>query len=1038
MDILLVKIFATALTFSQVATAPDTLKTQFDAVRDAPAVVSLLRAGCAQMRKAFDIEDLNIDDLIATAMDDPEAVAGGSAAFKGINIQDLHTAYRQFCKNETVAKSPVDLAAVVDFYNKTLADLPDETKLKGLKLPGTTFVLDGKGQRFAEIFEADQRRVWVTLGEIPLHVQKAFVAAEDKRFYEHKGIDERALIRAFLGNLAQSGRPQGGSTITQQVVKNLLVGEDVTYERKMREMVLASRIERTLGKPEILELYLNSIFLGRGSWGVEMAARSYFGKSAHMLSLREGALLAALPKGPSYFNPDRHPARAQERLAYVLTRMREDGAISPEQAEQAKQAQGSLPTFVAFERVRRDTGFHFTDHLAREAKALAGIDALTADSYTVRSTIQPDLQRSVEAALQEGLARFELDNGRVQFQTAEANLADAVRRIEAEKEKSSTGKPTAEKSSAESPEPASLPELAPPTTVLRQPAAKAGRKSSPGRAAQKAAPERMAPRGTEKPGEKPAWLIALEGARLPLYDVHWPAGVVLASGRAGEGLRVGLADRRVLPLSVARASIHRALKPYDVVFVRVLDSKGKSPRAELRVRPQVQGAALVLENKTGRILAMTGGFSYPLSQLNRVTQSQRQPGSALKPLTYLAALQAGLQPNTLVRDEEITLPPMGGGRAREQDYWTPKNYDGGASGVTTLRRALENSKNLATVNLLEGGIGIDAERSFDRICALAMEAQIYKECVRYYPFVLGAQPVRPIDLAAFYAAIANEGTRPTPYTIESIEHLGSQVYRHAPDTATQVGSADRVSFYQLKTMLQGVLQRGTARAIGNLAPYVAGKTGTTDGENDAWFVGFTNEVTVAVWVGYDNADGRRRTLGAGQTGASVAVPIFEPIVQAVWASYAPKTALSPPSPEARRQLVARPIDLHSGDAVGGGGRGGFVEYFRRDRSGEAADTQHRFVARGEADFGGIMRQEDDYYERRGARLDDGRRIFPGFPWQQQAPAARDTWRQGPFDNRAQQQAPPARDPWRQGPFDYRAQPQPQPPPWGGFFGGWRR
>src|SRR5205807_574894 len=256
----------------------------------------------------------------------------------------------------------------------------DHTRLKGLKLPGATLVMDGKDKRFAEIFEPEQRRVWIPLSDIPAHVRAAFVAAEDKRFYEHKGIDERALIRAFIGNLAQSGRPQGGSTITQQVIKNLLVGEDVTYERKMREMVLASRVEHTLTKDEILELYLNSTYLGRGSSGIEMAARSYFGKSAKALSLREGALLAALTKGPNYFNPDRHPARAQERLAYVLGRMQEDRAISP---EQAKQAQGSLPTFVAFERVRRDTGFHFTDHLAREAKALAGIDALTADSYTV-------------------------------------------------------------------------------------------------------------------------------------------------------------------------------------------------------------------------------------------------------------------------------------------------------------------------------------------------------------------------------------------------------------------------------------------------------------------------------------------------------------------------------------------------------------------------------------------------------------------------------------------------------------------------------
>src|SRR5207244_3193425 len=218
-----------------------------------------------------------------------------------------------------------------------------------------------------------------------------------------------------------------------------------------------------------------------------------------------------------------------------------------------------------------------------------------------------------------------------------------------------------------------------------------------------------------------------------------------------------------------------------VVLVRVIiDAKGKSPRAELRVRPTVQGAAVVLENKTGRILAMAGGFSYPLSQLNRVTQSQRQPGSALKPLTYLAALQKGLQPNTLVRDEPITLPPIDSSSIRDRDYWTPKNYDGGSSGVLTLRRALENSKNLATVNLLDGGIDYSPAQSLDRICALAVEAQIYKDCVRYYPFVLGAQPVRPIDLAAFFATIANEGKRPSPHAIDSIDQQGNVVYRFVP------------------------------------------------------------------------------------------------------------------------------------------------------------------------------------------------------------------------------------------------------------------
>ncbi len=320
------------------------------------------------------------------------------------------------------------------------------------------------------------------------------------------------------------------------------------------------------------------------------------------------------------------------------------------------------------------------------------------------------------------------------------------------------------------------------------------------------------------------------------------------------------------------------------------------------MRPTVQGAAVVLENQTGRVLAMAGGFSYPLSQLNRVTQSQRQPGSAIKPISYLAALAKGLQPNTLVRDEPLTLPPIGGtnARTRHEDYWTPRNYDGGGGGIMTLRRALENSRNLATANLLLGGIDMTPALSLDRICALAMEAQIYRDCPRYYPFVLGAQPVRPIDLAAFFAAIANEGVRPSPHVIESIEQDGKVIYRHPAESAARIGSADGVAFYQLKAILQGVLQRGTATRIAGLAPYVAGKTGTTDGENDAWFVGFTNEVTVAVWVGYDNADGRRRTLGSGATGGSLAVPIFEPIIQAVWAHHAPRTTLRGPSPETRK------------------------------------------------------------------------------------------------------------------------------------------
>jgi 1A family penicillin-binding protein len=883
MSAILVKIFATALTLSQVLVDPETVKTSFDPARDQGEVTQILKSGCTHMRRAFDIEDINLDDLIATAMDDPQAVTGDLKVLQGLSFNDLHASYRQFCKGETVEPSPVDLGEVITYYNAAVAGLPDAGKLKGLKLPGVSVILDGSGKRFAEVFEPDHRRMWVPLSDIPKSVQQAFVSAEDKRFHQHRGIDERGVIRAFMGNMANAGRPAGGSTITQQVAKNLLVGDDVTYERKMREMIVASRIERVLSKAEILEIYLNSIYLGRSSWGIEMAARSYFGKSAKGLSVAEGALLAGSAKGPNYYNPDTKPERAQERMAYVLSRMQEDGFLKPEQVQQAV---ASLPHRVAVERTRRTLGFYFVDHVSRDARTVADIDKLTAGGYTVRTTINAALQRETEAALQEGLARYELSVGRQRYQGAEANLAEAIKAL-----------------------------------------------------------------ADTKDPDSPTWRRALAAVRLPLYDVHWPAAVVIEKGKdrktGANVLRVGLADGRILPLNAWEAA-RRDLKLYDVVRVQLVEQKGKGTvRADLRTPPSVQGGAVVLENRTGRILAMTGGFSYPLSQLNRTTQAHRQPGSAFKPLTYLAALSKGLQPNTLIWDAPVTLPPVSGeANARPGDYWSPKNFDGGRSGIMTLRRALENSKNLVTARLLDGGIESSPERSLKRVCELSLEAQLYLECTPHYPFVLGAQPVRILDLAAFYAAIANEGAMPVPHAIEAVEESGRTIYSRKANSLVRLGSADPAAFYQLKTMLQGVLERGTARSLKALAPYAAGKTGTSDNENDAWFVGFTNDVTVAVWVGHDNADGKRRTLGRGQTGGKVAAPIFQSILQAAWEHHAPKAPLSPPSPQAAKQLIAMPIDLNTGDRLTDG-RKGFMEHFRLNWSGRLAETQFRLVPQSE-------------------------------------------------------------------------------------------
>ena len=1031
MDTILVKIFATALALSEVTTQPQAVKTHFDPVQDQAQVVQLLRDGCAHMKQAFDIESINLDELISTAMDDPKAAAGDIPAFHGVNFSDLNTAYHQFCKNEPIVSPVVDMGEVIDFYNNAVSDLPDPKVLKGKKLPSLTTVLDGSGQDYADVFQPGNRRIWVPLSDVPDYVQKAFIAAEDRRFYQHHGVDERGIIRAFIGDMGTKGRPQGGSTITQQVVKNLLVGEDVTYERKIREMIVASRLENTLSKNEILELYMNSAYLGRGSWGIEMAARSYFGKSAKDLTPAEGALLAGMLKGPNFYNPDRHPDRAKERLAYVLGRMQDDGVIT---AAQKDQALATPPKLIAFTLPHRNSGFNFVDFIGREAKN-DGVADLTSDSYTVHSTINAQLQRDTEAALQEGLAHYEISMGRVQYRGPEANIADAVQNIQ-----------------------------------------------------NKAAGD---------PSGAPAWQQALQAVKLPLYDVHWTPVVVLQKGNGqggGDAVRVGLPDGRVAPLTGTSPQIRRSLNLYDVVYANIVQSKVSEARrakpakgskysakaegrdaarpveppkplignaiAQLRVRPTVEGAALVLENRTGRILAMAGGFSYPMSQLNRAAQTARQPGSAMKPLTYLTALQRGLQPNTLVPDSPITFPPIGssnsgreviareyGGTARPEDFWSPRNYGYEEGGVFTMRRGLENSVNIVTAHLLDGGIDEDPAKSLDEICATAMAAKIYSQCVRYYPFVLGAQPVRMIDLAPFYAAVANEGLLPTPHGIDSIEEHGKTIYQYPSTPLPRIGAADPASFYQLKTMLQGVVARGTAHAIGGLSPYVAGKTGTTEDSVDGWFIGFTNDVTVAVWVGYDNGDGKRRSLGSTETGARVALPIFQPIIEDIWALHvAPKAPLSGPSPEAKRDLVDIPIDYWSGNRIGGNtnanrdgngfwgafGNAGantntdrgnvFVEHFRRESDGQVADTQYQLMSREDAyaSSGYQDQTEGDNQDNWFFNLFGGNRYggqpgnrsyYPNQGWQ------------------AQRQAPPQPQPQPRGLFQpwWNDNPQPAPP-----------
>ncbi len=879
MNALIVKVLAVGLTLSQLFNhKAEDFKTAFDPQTDQAKVEQLLQEGCQFMIKEFKAEDVDFDFLFTMMVGNMESerakaqkrieelgTDGGTKSltdklFEQMDLPTMHAAYKRFCKNEKGESSAIKLNEVIEYYNLALADLPDHHKLNGIKLKEASVLLDQNDQKFTEIYSDQNRRRLIHLGDLPVYVKQAFVAAEDQHFFQHNGLDIRGIVRAFSSNFSGGkGRPQGGSTITQQVVKNLLVGDDLTFERKIKEMVLATRVEQLWPKPKakenIIELYLNYVFLGRASWGIEMAAQSYFGKSAKSLSVSEAAFLAGLTRGPNYYHPDRHPERALARRQYVLGRMKEDGYIDE-------------PTFIAanaekinlipYEPPSTRGGYYFIDEINRQVKKLLNGPSLTSASYTVYATLDGELQKASDRALQNGLLKYEAESGRATAkQAVQGNIAGEIAKF------------------------------------------------------------------------KTTWRETLPKIRPKLFDVQWPLAVVTqTSGRVtverggrrstvNQGVKVGLADGRELSLS-GQTRIQATLKLYDLVFVQVIESK-KNPRAELRLPPTVQGAIVVLENRTGKVLAMSGGFSYAQSQLNRVTQTARQPGSTLKPFIYLSALNLGYQPNTLIPDVPVEFPPI----ARGGSAWIPKNYDGGSRGLVTIRQALEQSLNLPTARMM-AALGNTPAEGLDYVRGITQDIGIYKTTERFYPFVLGAQPARLIDMAVAYATIANLGLKPTPQFIEKLVKDGQIVYQRPRFNLQPLNNfKDRVAFYQLRRILEGTLVRGTATRIKDMAGAVAGKTGTSNDENDAWFCGFTNDITVAVWVGYDSRR-VRANLGGRFTGGRVALPIAESVLRSSFQVYKPKQPFNQAPPEILEQTVEMPIDNSTGES----GAGDFMEVFR--------------------------------------------------------------------------------------------------------------
>jgi penicillin-binding protein 1A len=635
------------------------------------------------------------------------------------------------------------------------SDLPSVDKLKDWKPPEATLIYDYKGRVFGDV--AVQRRYYVPLKDIPLYVREAFISAEDRNFYRHFGIDPVAVLRALVANVKEREITQGASTITQQLARNLFLTPERSFKRKLKEMLLAIKIERTFSKDKILEMYLNYIYLGQGAYGVEAASRIYFGKHVKDLTLDEAALLAGLPKAPTKYNPFRNPERVKERRNYVLQRMYEDGYITKEEL----QRYSSMPVKVKLE--NRYYGMdYFLDYVKDYLVENYG-EAILAGGYKVYTTIDRDLQAHAREALKRGVMKVAKANG-IPF------LPDDPYEVQKKYEEQKV-------------------EL--------------------------------------KPGK--------------VY-----IGKVLEVNSQDLKLEVGdyqfTVQRNQMPVEKG-----------DYVLVRFV-KKGKKAEVSAEVLPDLEGALVSLDAKTGAIRAMVGGYSYLRSPYNRAVYSKRQPGSAIKPIIYLAALMKGY-----TQASQIDATPKSFYDPSTGKEWTPKNYEGQEYGTVTLRTALAKSINTATVNLL-------SEIGFDMPIQVGKDLGI--ELKPYYSMALGSIEVTPLELTSAYQAFANLGNKCQPYFIEKIVSPDGKIIESHQPKCEQILPPQEVRV--LVDMLRAVVLEGTAASASSFGRIIAGKTGTTNDYMDAWFVGFSPYIVTGVWVGYDI----KRSMGRGMAGAKVALPIW--------------------------------------------------------------------------------------------------------------------------------------------------------------------
>ena len=749
---------------------------------------------------------------------------------------------------------------------KATKDLPTLEVLKEYQPPVMSRVHAGDGKLISEF--RTEARVFVPIESVPLQLQHAFVAAEDQRFYKHDGFDERGFARAMIANVGHvlnDRRLEGGSTLTQQVAKNFLVGNQRNIDRKIREVVIARRIEKAMTKDQILELYLNDIYFGRGAYGVAAASLNYFGKPMKDLNLEEMAYLAVLPKAPSNYqiHDPVKKERALNRRAYVISRMVEDGYATEAEGEAAKATDIVLTDRLEGEEYL--AAEYFVEEARKQISQMYGYDELYTGGLSIRTTLDTSMQLNGRRALRRGLEMFDRRHGYRGPLTHWDNLDDWQARLReyegpkdvedwrvaivlaVEEDKADLGFAPPKIEAIASEEEGEI------VTADKADAATDANKAS----AENALLQDQDTSGT-------MWL----------KDIRW-AGEALPNGR----------------YSNQPGSVTEVVSVGDIILVQ---RKEDTEEYNLRQVPKVNGGLIAMDPHTGRVLALVGGYSFEQSQFNRATQAQRQPGSAFKPFVYAAALENGYSPSSQVLDapfvierNDVNCQDGASAGANCERYYKPSNYDAGKFyGLSTLRLGLEKSRNAMTVRLAND-IGMEP------IMDISKRFGIYENPRPELAWALGAGETTLLKMATAYSEMINSGKSVTPTILDRVQDgTGKTIFVHGnvsctdcqqqeyegnpppelPDLRTQI--IDPVTAYQMTYMMQGVVENGTGGSVRTLGRPLGGKTGTTNDSKDAWFMGFSPDLVVGVYVGMDTPESMGR-----ETGSSAAVPIFKDFME---------------------------------------------------------------------------------------------------------------------------------------------------------------